>query len=160
MFNLWSSPVRIIVAIALLYRELQAAAFVALGILVLMIPVQKKLVGVGLKLFKKSLASTDDRIGQPLSLSHTPTRTHTHSLSHTHTHSLSRVLSLPPAGLMLTCGQPQHNDVIECRAHNRGDGLDGDYQVLRVGTVVESKDLADQGYRAEVDQAKLHRPGR
>ena len=94
MFNLWSSPVRIIVAIALLYRELQAAAFVALGILVLMIPVQKKLVGVGLKLFKKSLASTDDRIGQPLSLSHTPTRTHTRTLSLSRTHTLSRLFSL------------------------------------------------------------------
>jgi len=38
---LWSSPARIIVSVALLYQQLGASAFVALGLLVILIPIQK-----------------------------------------------------------------------------------------------------------------------
>lgn len=62
MFNLWSSPLRIVVAVVLLYQELGVAAFVAVGLLVIMTPVQKKLVTMASALLKKSLGSTDERV--------------------------------------------------------------------------------------------------
>lgn len=62
MYNLFSSPVRITVAIVLLYQELGPSAFVACVILVLAIPLQKKLVSLSTKMFIKSKKSTDDRV--------------------------------------------------------------------------------------------------
>lgn len=41
MHTLWSSPLRIVIALYLLYGEMGAVAFIALAILVLMLPVQK-----------------------------------------------------------------------------------------------------------------------
>lgn len=62
MLNLWSSPIRIIVAVVLLYEEVGVASFVAVGLLVIMMPVQKKLVSMSSALLKKSLGSTDERV--------------------------------------------------------------------------------------------------
>eukprot|EP00051_Salpingoeca_urceolata_P019849 m.293491 g.293491 ORF g.293491 m.293491 type:complete len:1641 (-) comp19492_c0_seq12:32-4954(-) len=58
----WSSPLRIAIAIYLLYGELGPSAFVALGLLVLMMPVQKQLVGIAGRLLKTSLKATDERV--------------------------------------------------------------------------------------------------
>ena len=62
MLNIWSSPLRIVVSIVLLYQELGVAAFVAVALLLITIPIQKKLVTMASTLLKKSLGSTDERV--------------------------------------------------------------------------------------------------
>lgn len=59
---LWSSPARIVISVALLYQQLGPSAFVALGLLLALIPVQKVLVTKMRTLLKKSLGQTDERV--------------------------------------------------------------------------------------------------
>ena len=59
---LWSSPLRIVVCIVLLYQELGPSSFVALAVLLLMIPVQKFIVGAVGKLLMKSLKVSSNRL--------------------------------------------------------------------------------------------------
>lgn len=62
LLTLWSSPIRIIVAVYLLEQLLGPAAFVAVGVIVICVPIQKQLVKMTVKYLKKSLKSTDERV--------------------------------------------------------------------------------------------------
>jgi ABC-type multidrug transport system fused ATPase/permease subunit len=62
LLNMWSSPARIVVAVYLLQHLLGPSAYVALAILVVCVPLQKKLVGITMKYLKASLKSTDERV--------------------------------------------------------------------------------------------------
>ena len=62
ILNMWSSPARIVIAVYLLQNLLGPSAYVALAILVVCMPVQKKLVSITMKYLKASLKSTDERV--------------------------------------------------------------------------------------------------
>ena len=60
---LWSAPLRIIVAVALLYQQLGIAAIIGSSILVLLLPVQMFIISKSRYLSKEGLQRTDKRIG-------------------------------------------------------------------------------------------------
>ena len=62
LWNAWSAPVRIIVALVLLYGQLQWATFVGVFMLACSVPVQKSFIGKSMKIFRASAKTTDERL--------------------------------------------------------------------------------------------------
>lgn len=60
LHGVWSSPLRIIIALVMLYYQLSWAALCGASILVLMIPVQKKVVGISARYLKQALKFKDE----------------------------------------------------------------------------------------------------
>ncbi|XP_060198228.1 ABC transporter C family member 12-like isoform X5 [Lycium barbarum] len=60
---LWSAPLRIVIAMVLLYQQLGLASLLGALMLVLMIPMQTIIVGYMRKLSKEGLQHTDKRVG-------------------------------------------------------------------------------------------------
>jgi ABC-type multidrug transport system fused ATPase/permease subunit len=60
--NIWSAPMRIVVALALLYLELGWPVLIGALVLGLAIPLQKVIVGKSSKLFRSALKSKDVRV--------------------------------------------------------------------------------------------------
>ena len=60
--TLWSSPLRIIISLCLLYAKLGVASLAGLGIMVLMFPLQRFVVKKSGAYLRKSLAQTDERL--------------------------------------------------------------------------------------------------
>ena len=58
----WSAPLRIVIALFMLYQELGFSAFVALALIVVMMPLQKFVVGKFQKMQKKLKEIRDERI--------------------------------------------------------------------------------------------------
>ncbi|MQL75608.1 hypothetical protein Taro_007976 [Colocasia esculenta] len=63
LHSLWSAPFRIIIALALLYKELGVASLVGAFLLVLLFPIQTLVISKMQKLSKEGLQRTDKRIG-------------------------------------------------------------------------------------------------
>ncbi|XP_057833257.2 ABC transporter C family member 2 [Cryptomeria japonica] len=63
LHSLWSAPLRIVVSITLLYRQLGAASLIGAAILVLLFPIQTFVISRMQKLSKEGLQRTDKRIG-------------------------------------------------------------------------------------------------
>lgn len=61
--GLWSAPLRIVVAIVLLYKQLGMASLFGASVLVLMFPVQTFIISKMQKISKEGLQRTDKRIG-------------------------------------------------------------------------------------------------
>lgn len=62
LHNLWSAPLRIVVAMCMLYRQLGISSLLGLLVLVLMIPIQALVVSYNAKLVKNSSQRADKRI--------------------------------------------------------------------------------------------------
>ena len=62
LHSLWSAPLRITVALILLYKQLGIAAFAGSLVLAISLPLQKKLVSLQEKLTKESLKRSDERV--------------------------------------------------------------------------------------------------
>ena len=62
LWNAWSAPVRIVVALVLLYGQLQWATFVGVVMLACSVPVQKSFIGKSMKIFRASAKTTDERL--------------------------------------------------------------------------------------------------
>eukprot|EP00892_Ulva_mutabilis_P008206 jgi/Ulvmu1/5758/UM025_0012.1 len=61
IFSLISSPLRIVVAMVLLYAQLGAAAFAALALLICMIPAQAALASLSTKILREGMEVADER---------------------------------------------------------------------------------------------------
>eukprot|EP00301_Raphidiophrys_heterophryoidea_P005475 c12292_g1_i1.p1 GENE.c12292_g1_i1~~c12292_g1_i1.p1 ORF type:complete len:1600 (+),score=427.88 c12292_g1_i1:315-4802(+) len=61
VMNLWSAPVRITMCMVMLYQELGPSSLVALAVLLMMIPIQSKIVDFSKKATRNTLAQTDER---------------------------------------------------------------------------------------------------
>ena len=62
LWNAWSAPIRIIVALILLYGQLSWATFLGVFILGISIPVQKRFVMKSAKIFRENAKTTDRRL--------------------------------------------------------------------------------------------------